>query len=241
MYRRTTKDFAQGEELLRRSLNADENFVPALCALSQAHVARVLFGVTDDPNRQRQEAMHLARRAIDLDRRDPLALCAMARAHLASREHDKAVPFLNSALVLNPTLAWAHYLLGVCYTYTGRTSEALPHLHAAIQLSPHDPYASRCLTCVAEAHFFLEEDEQAVEWAKRGLRETATAHWSAHTVLVAALTRSGRVAEANEAVRELLVLRPDFSLSVMARSTSLTRADYLARYFQALREAGVPE
>jgi adenylate cyclase len=241
LYRRTRPDFVEAQVLLQRALDIDGNHVPALCALSETHVFQVLFGFSENPDEDRQQAMRLARRAVEVDDQDPLALCALGRAYLANRKHRAAIPYIEEALALNPTLAWAHYLLGVCRAYSGRAKEALPYLETAIRLSPHDPYASRFFACGAEALFFLGEYEEAVTWGQKAIRQANTAHWSGHTALAATLAKLGRAEEAAEVIQELLQHRPDFSLSLMCKAISLTDTDCLAAYSNALREAGAPE
>jgi tetratricopeptide (TPR) repeat protein len=46
---------------------------------------------------------------------------------------------LASAVEINPELPKAHYLLGLCYINTGRSSEAKAHLEKFIALAPDDP------------------------------------------------------------------------------------------------------
>ena len=241
LYRRTKQDFAEAQALFERALEIDGNLVPALCALSEAHVLQVLFGFANEPTPHRDEAMRLARRAVDLDDRNPLARCALARAHVVAREHEAAIPHAEAALALNPTLAWAQYLLGTCHIYSGRLREGVPYVQSAINLSPHDPYVARFIASEAEAHLFLGEYEEAVACGRQALRHASTAHWSGHTALAAALALLGRADEANQVIKDLLQYRPDFSAGLMRRSMSLRRDEYLARYFEGLKLAGLPE
>src|SRR5829696_8353039 len=139
LYRRTKQDFGEAQTLLERALQVDGTLVAALCGLSEVHVLQVLFGLADNPAAHRDEAMRLARRAVELDDRNPLAHCALARAHVVAHEHEAAIPDAEAALTLNPTLAWAQYLLGLCHVYSGRVREGIPCLQSAINLSPHDP------------------------------------------------------------------------------------------------------
>ena len=241
LYRRTKQDFTEAEALLERALQIDANLAPALCALSETHVIQVLFGLAENPDARREEAMRLARRAVDLDDRNPVAHWAMARAHVVAHQHEAAIPFAEAALALNPTLAWAQYLLGLCHIYSGRVKKGVPYLQSAISLSPYDPYLARFIALKAEAHLFVGEYEEAVACGREAVRLASTAHWSGHTVLAAALGHLGRIEEANTIMMDLLYHRPDFSRDLMRRSISLRRDEFLALYFEGLRLAGLPE
>ena len=241
LYNRTGPDFLEAERLFKQALDLDPNLVGALCSLSEAYVLRVLFGYSANPDADRKQAMELARRAAKLDVDDPLTHCAVARAHVVRQEHALGIPHAQAAIARNPTLAWAQYLLGLCYTYSGRPREGIPHLELAVTLSPHDPYAHRFMACISEAHLFLGDYDVAVDWASRSLREHNVAHWSGHTALAAALAHLGRITEAQNVVKEVLQHRPDLSISVMRRSLSLKHEEYLEVYLSGLRLAGFPE
>jgi predicted Zn-dependent protease len=203
------------------SPDLDPNLLPAIIGSAEANYLEVAFGYIDDPVPHQQEALRLAQRAIELDDQDPAARCTMARALLLHNEHEAAIPHIEAALALNPSLAWAHYLLGLTYAYSGRARDAIAPLGAAITLSPHDPYAGRIMACRAEAHLFLGEFEHAAEWARRALREPSTIHWSGHSVLVSALGHLGRKQEAERALRDLLLCRSDFTSALLGRSLAI--------------------
>jgi predicted Zn-dependent protease len=53
---------------------------------------------------------------------------------LSSQETEKAIPFLETALKLNPNLLPAHHALGRAYMQVGRRAAAIPHLKAALPI-----------------------------------------------------------------------------------------------------------
>jgi tetratricopeptide (TPR) repeat protein len=53
---------------------------------------------------------------------------------LSSQETEKAIPFLETALKLNPNLLPAHHALGRAYMQVGRRAAAIPHLRAALPI-----------------------------------------------------------------------------------------------------------
>ena len=56
------------------------------------------------------------------------------------RQHELAIPELETAIQLNPSFAQAHYALGMAFGTSGRPEDAIPHVETAMRLSPHDPY-----------------------------------------------------------------------------------------------------
>jgi len=241
LYKRTRDDLAEAEHLFRQALASDPSLAPALCAASEVHVLRVLFGFADDPAFHRREALRLARSAVELDNQDARAQCALGRAYSAAREHEAAIPHLKTALALNPSFAFAHYLLGVAYTYSGQAGEGIPHLQLALTQNPYDPYVSRFLACLAEAHMFLGDDQKAVECAQQSLRQPTAVHYTGHTALAAALGHLGHTEEAGRVLIALHDQWPHFTLALMARSFSLNHPAYWVRYMDGLKKAGLSD
>jgi TolB-like protein/class 3 adenylate cyclase len=242
LYRRHKDNLVEAERLFGLALDLDPELLPAIIGSAEANYFAVAYGYADDPTKPHQQvALRLAQRAVELDDQDPAARCTMARALLLHNEHEAAIPHIEAALALNPSMAWAHYLLGVAYAYSGRAEDALAPLGTAISLSPHDPYAGRIMVCRAEAHLFLGQYEQAAEWARRALREPSTIHWSGHSALVSALGYLGRKEDAGRAMRDLLLSRPDFTSALLGRSLAIRDPQYLACYREGLYRAGLHE
>jgi adenylate cyclase len=241
LYKRTKDDLVEAEGLFQQALESDPSLVPALCAATEVHVLRVLFGFADDPTFHRREALRLARSAVELDHQDARAQSALGRAYSASREHEAAIPHLKTAIALNPSFAWAQYLLGAALTYSGQALAGIPHLELAIKQNPHDPYVSRFMACLAEAHMFLGEDERAVEWAQQSLRQPTAVHFTGHTALAAALGHLGRSEEAQGVLSALHAQWPHFTLALMVRSFSLKHPAYWSRYLEGLNKAGLTD
>ena len=242
LYRRTKYDVSEAERLFSLALNLDNNLVPALCALSEAHFFQTFFGPRSEVPFHRSEAKRLADRAVNLDNRDPGAYCALARANMISGDHRTASAYAETALALNPTSALALYLLGISHLYDGRANEGLPHLEAAIRLSPHDEYAGRFMAAIAEGNLFLGEYEKALEWARRSIRQPRSSLTSRReAALAASLAQLGCIDEARLVVQELLREWPSLTIDLLCQPLPLMNREYLDRYVGGLRLAGLPE
>ncbi len=62
-----------------------------------------------------------------------------------------------------------------------------------------------------------------------------------HAALASALGNLGRIEEAHAAVGEALLLKPDLSLSYLAKTLPTKQPDGLKPYLDGLRKAGLPE
>jgi len=66
--------------------------------------------------------------------KSPELYFAMGDSHLRLEEPEKAVPYLEKALALDPKMLPAHASLGLALSRTGKNAEAIPHLEKALEL-----------------------------------------------------------------------------------------------------------
>ena len=177
---------------------------------------------------------------MSLDRDDAGAHCTLGRIRYLRREYAAAISELELALDLNPSLALAHYGLGAAFVFSGRPHEALPHLEAAIRLSPQDPNMGSFLVRIAEAKYLVGDDEAAVGFALKALAQPGF-QWSRHAILIAALGQLGRRDEAQRYLVEVTRARPDFSVAFLRTMHPFSQDMGIDRYYEGLRKAGVPE
>ena len=91
----------------------------------------------------------------------------------------------------------------------------------------------------AIAYLEIEDYETAISWSQKAI-QSPNALIFAHIYQIIALTRLDRIEEARAATKEVLRIRPDFSLKVIPR---LAEADPKLTdvYIEDLRKAGLPE
>ena len=233
-------DISEARRLFLQAVEADPDLGPAHAGLAEADYYAVVYGHADSMAECRERALLSARRAVELDGEDAAARCTLGRIHYLRREHDRAVPELETAIALNPSLALAHYGLGAALVFSGRASESLPHLEMAIRLSPYDPAMGSFLVRLADAHLFLGRNEDSLKWAKEALRQPGF-QWSRHAVLISALGHLGRLDAAREALDELCRSRPDFSGSFVRETHLISDRGDLSLYLEGLRKAGAAD
>ena len=240
LYRATKEDLAEAQRLFRHAVELDPTLGPAYSGSAEAHYLAVVYGHADVPAEDRENALRAARTAVELDDGDAAAHCTLGRVHYLRREHDLAIAELEATLQTNPSLAWAHYGLGAALVFSGRATEAIPHLENAIRLSPRDPYMGSFLVRMADAHLFMGRHADAAEWAKKALRQP-NFQWSRYAALISALGHLGRLDEARRALDEVLRQRPDFSSTFVRETHLISDRDDFALYIEGLGKAGVPE
>src|SRR5690606_24035696 len=109
----------------------------------------------------------------------------------------------------------------------------------ARRLSPVDPRGYFPLLGLATANFFSHRFDQTVRITRRIISEVPE-HNIARRYLAAALAHTGNLPEAADAIRELLMRQPDYSLA-SARGSRFQHDWMLDLWLDGLRKAGVPE
>jgi len=240
LYQYTRESLIEAQRLFGRAIELDPNLSPAFSASAEAYYIGLVYGLADSPEENRAKALAAARRAVELDSSDAAAHCTLGRVYYLRREHELAIPELEIALELNPSFAWAHYGIGAALVFTGRAREAIVYLQHAIRLSPRDPYMGSFLVRMADAYLFMHDYEQAIDWARRALRQPHF-QWSRHAVLISALGHLGRSDQARRACEELLQQRPGFSLAFVRKYHLISDPGDMAHYLEGLRKAGIAE
>ena len=238
LYHYTKDDIEKAQQLFRHATLLDPNLGVAFSGLAEAFYFSLVYGHSDAPEHDREEALVAARTAVELDGEDAVAHCTLGRIYYVRREHDLAIAELQTALELNPSLAWAHYGVGAALVFSGRAREALPFLQSAMKLSPRDPNMGSFLVRMADAHLFMRDYDEAIAWAKKALRQSGF-QWSRYAVLVSALGHLGRLQEAKRALQELRTRRSDFSIDFVQATHLIADADDMSHYLEGLRKASV--
>ena len=239
LYHYTDEDTREARRLFHKSLELDPGLAAAYSGLAEAGYFRLVYGHSDTPDHDREEALEAARKAVALDYEDAAAHCTLGRVFYVRREHSRAIPELEAALELNPSLAWGHYGLGAAKVFSGRAPEAVQHLETAISLSPRDPNMGSFLVRMADAHLFMRNYEEAIHWATKALQQP-NFQWSRYAVLLSALGHLGRQDEAAHALEQVRTQRPDFSIDFVRQTHLFSDPGDMDHYLEGLRKANVP-
>jgi TolB-like protein/Tfp pilus assembly protein PilF len=195
----------------------------------------------------RSVSLQLARaageRAVALDPRSADAHYVLGFAIRVQGDIDRALEEYETAVTLNPNHAPGHAGIGICWIMRGRPREALPYFDHAFRLSPRDPLRAGWHTWVGVAHMMLGDDRKALEQGKRSAGANPKSA-GAFTLQAAALALLGREDEARAALATRLQIGPPTTITVIKEGSPSDYPDYsrlMERYYEGLRQAGLPE
>jgi len=239
LYRFTMPGLTAARRHFQKSIALDPDLAAAYARLAYVYVQMYWYGSPDQREAALAAGLEAARQAVGLDPKEAHAHFALGRLFAIQRAFDQAVPEFETALTLDPSLAQASFGLGQALSAAGQPREAVSHLDQAIDLDPQDPHLWTFLHDRAEALFAQGQLSEAERNSKAAVRQPNVSHF-AWATLVAILGISGKKDEARAAVRQLRLIKPDYSLEV-ARGELQHHANrsFVADYLQGLELAGL--
>ena len=232
------KAFGGALELFRKAIELDPGFASAYAMAAWCVYLPIPFWSVPEKVR---EAERLARQAARLGPNNAVAL-SVAGFVVASVANDfnLGLALVDRALVLNPNLVNAWYLSGWVRVLNGEPELAIEHFSRAERLSPFDPFKWGCHLGVAYAHFIAGRDDQALSSVERCLVDMP--NFRPALFLVAASNAFlGATDRASAAVARIRELDPTKSISQLMLRTPFRQPERIARLFEGLRRAGLPE
>jgi adenylate cyclase len=235
----TREGLADAKRLAEQALKLDPNCGPAWRCLSAALHLEAHMLMAEDYDATMARALETAERSVHLDGNDEYAHWNLGNVLMALGRHDRAIAELERALEINPNCSMAIGSLGTGLCYVGRPAEGIVKNEIAMRSDPLNPGIFFRYSGLALGHFLAGDYERAAEWARKSIQRNR--HWYlGHVYLMAALARSGRIAEAQDARREYLQLFPRASFLEVRRLPLRNSADF-ERLCAGLRKAGLPE
>ncbi len=239
IYQLGTAEFDTAGQLLQRAVQLDPGYAQAHAHLAWWHSLRWAEGRAAPQTDDGALALQHAQRAVQLDGRDALALSVAGyMLSLQNKQHLQALDMYAQALAINPSCAAAWARHGATLSYLGRTDAALAQVQRAMRLSPFDQHMFWHFTICGSACFGGGRYDEAVAWLGKALRLNPRYN-GARRFLIAALVRTGEVAEARELAQALLADLPNFSVQRFGQWSPLQQP-MLDNMLQALQIAGLP-
>jgi adenylate cyclase len=240
-YQFTREGNAEALRLTKIAISLDPEFALAYALASNNFVQRKAFGWTADAATERAESRQFAERAIHLEKDDPLVLALVGQAYsYVLEEPENGAAFLARAVALDPNLATARSWRGWAHIYLGEVDHAIEQFLAAIRLSPVDARLFLPQTGMAYAHFLSGRYEESLSWAEKAINRQPN-FMGAQRMVMASLAMAGRIAEAREACRDLLLAEGTRCISEVKNRIPFRRLQDVEKLAQAYRIAGVPE
>jgi len=237
----SAQSLAEAIGLLDRALALSPGYARALGYAAHCRAMRPILACSPDADRDLREADDLARRALESDPGDPMALCVAANIPVVlRRDYQAGGDLIDRSLAINPNDALSWNRRGWISAWAGEIETAMTAFEKAMRLSPLDPqWGAAPKFGMASALCWGGHPEEALPWVRRALQELPD-HAGIHRLLVAVLWLSGRHSEAREAARKYLEMVPGLSLRHARKVSPVRGTPGHERYYEALREAGLP-
>jgi adenylate cyclase len=232
----------QALQSFRRATELDPHLGMAYAMAAMGHFRRKSFGWFTDQQEEEAEVARLARSAVQSSGDDAavLGLAGLAIAFV-SRELDVGAGYAGRAVSLNPNLASTQYASGWIKNWLGEPEAAVDHFALAMRLSPVDPSLAIMQAGTAHAYFFVDRNEEASRWADMALAEGRD-RLTPLRIGVASHAHAGHEEKARQLAARLRQFYPAFRLSSFRDAIGpYRRREQMAKYEDALRQAGLPE
>jgi len=236
-----TKDAnSESRRLFEEAIVLDPKFTLAYARLSLAYSLAQENDWVSDKEVAAQKALRLAEKAVALDSDSPFAHWALARVLTRPLFNDpeRALSELRQTVNLDPNFADGHAFLANVLNYVGRAEEALGIIKTAIRINPHHPFwyihiKGQCL-------LLLGRYEEAIPAFQAAIERNPT-FAPPHRFLLATYGHLGRTEDAEWEISELEALNQRPTIKWVKNNTPFIYPEYINRYLEGLRKAGVPE
>jgi TolB-like protein len=235
---------AQALSLFKQASVLDPEYAPAYAMAMTCHVFRLDHGLVQDFEQERIEVTRLWRMVTRVGQDDSEALgrAAWAVARVLNNL-SSAKELIERALEGNPNLASAWASSGFINLWLGDPDIAMQHVGRAGRLDPNQASTSVALkrSVMAHACFFLGRHEEALAWANQMLQYNPDSHPGLR-IGTASAAFAGQREVAHRLAARLQVIDPAIRVSRLRDYLGpYQRPEFIGKYAQGLRLAGLPE
>jgi TolB-like protein len=240
-YRNTRSAHADAKRLWLTAVEAQPDYALVWALLALWHYRLVSYGWGADRDREQAEGIEYARRAILLDRTDPDVL-SRAGYVIAGMDYalQEGMSYLDEAVNLNTNLAVGWAWGGHVKSFLGEHEAAIQMLLHSLRLSPGDTFRHTAMGALAHAFLFKRNYDEAVRWGEEAVRASPP-YSPAWRALAAAHALAGRLAPAQAAVKSILSVETDGSVSKFLKYAAYSNSEDRQIMVDGLRLAGYPQ
>jgi len=159
-------------ELLKKSINLDDQYAPAYVQLGNRIRRLEQFGLINSG--ESENTIDYYRKALSLNDELLSALSYLAFLYTETNRIDDAMQVTQKMLSINPDNAATHFTLGYIFRYAGVNDRAIEAMERAISVDPNNPkYRS-----IIATYSGLNEFEKALMQVKHYKRSPFTIGWN---------------------------------------------------------------
>ncbi len=201
----------------------------------------VAFGALPREPGQIEHALGLAEAAVRAVPDDEIARCILSFALESSGRIEEAIAECRHAISLNPSYPSGHGDIAMLFALRGQVNEALHEANEAIRLGTHDVIDFWRHHSVVMARFAGEDDQRALEVARKVVR-TKPGFVRGALYWAAAASATGNRAEASRAIHHCLSQLPHLNLGNVCPGfvPRYVKDLHHARFLEMLSQAGLP-
>ncbi|MGO4837872.1 tetratricopeptide repeat protein, partial [Rhizobiaceae sp. 2RAB30] len=200
-----------GKALAEKAHSLSQGNARAQRTLSVLISMGVAFGALPREPGQIEYALALAEAAVRAVPDDEIARCILSFALESSGRIDEAISECRYAISLNPSYPSGHGDIAMLFALRGQVDEALDAANEAIRLGTHDVIDFWRHHSVVMARFAGEDDQLALEVARKVVR-TKPGFVRGALYWAAAASATGNKAEASRAIHHCLSQLPHLNL-----------------------------
>jgi tetratricopeptide (TPR) repeat protein len=206
----------KAKQLALEAIAIDGQYGYPYAIVSWSHMMDVWLQSSESPKESLRLAGEAIQKALTLDEFDYRIHIVLSSLYVMQGKNDKAISSAQRALELCPGAAFAHAVMGTALRYACRFDECVKFREQAVKLDPF-PTAMEYRN-LALAYSRVGRYDDAIAEYKKAFH-TNPNDWVLHFGMVEAYVKLNHKEEARIAVKELLRIRPDFSLEWLAETT----------------------
>ena len=231
--RLSAAEHAAAEAALERAVQQSPGYADALAVLGMLYREEYThnFNLKPDPLGR---ALAVARRAVEAAPSNHLAYHALASAQFFQRDLRAFCVSAEKAVALNPADGFTSGYLGMLFAFAGDWERGCALNERARNLNPHHP-GWYWFPAFFDA-YRKRDYRTALGFAHK---VNMPGFWRTHFVFATAYGQLGEQRAAADAVRELLVVRPDFPAAARKELAKWWDPQLVEHLLEGLRKAGL--
>jgi len=239
--RHTHEDVALGRNLVEQAIAMDPTSAAAHARLAFSYFMDA-WGIKTWPDWQGDEEIALSR-AVETARHaltfedDYLAYGTLCCCSYHRHDYDTALFAGRRSIELNPNYALGHAAYSLALTYCGRMEEALPIADKSIDLSPYDPIRWSCRCARGLALYQLGRYDEAAAESRLAVSDQND-YLDGWIVQCAALGQLERQIEAQQALKTIYDIKPEFSQATVDWTFPIRDSQLRDHLAEGLQKAG---
>lgn len=234
---RKPEDVLKARQSFEEAIGFDPNFGRAYTWLANTFLDEIELRLTAQWEQPMEKAEQAVQRAVDVDPDYP-PYGTMSRIARLKKEMETAIAYGRKSVQQAPNDSGRHYMLCLALFMGEEFKESVDSCQSAIRLAPFRPV--NYVVQLAWALVGTSQYDQAIDLFKEAVYRSPQSHYGylAYKGLIVAYELSGMNAEARLAAKNVMRLKPDFSIEKEYK-LSPNPGPFDERVFDAYRRAGL--